>query len=90
MTTTRSILQIVLRRGIWRVWLDGKVFGDYRSKSQALEAAQAAQRAMAGVGRIAEVVLNSETGGLIYIGTWSRRRATDVEHKAHQWRVERS
>jgi hypothetical protein len=62
MTPMRSILQITLRHGIWRIWLDGKFFGDYRSKSQALEAAEAAQGAMAGVGRIAEVILKPETG----------------------------
>lgn len=56
MTAPQSTLQITLRHGIWRVWLDGKFFGDYRAKSQALEAADAAQRAMATIGRIAVIV----------------------------------
>jgi hypothetical protein len=60
MTKARSILQITLRHGIWRIWLDGKFFGDYRSKIQALEAADAAQRAMATIGRIADVVVKPE------------------------------
>lgn len=56
MTATRSTLQITFRHGIWRVWLDGQFFGDYRAKSQAIEAAEAAQRAMATIGRIADIV----------------------------------
>lgn len=61
MTTARSILQITLRHGIWRIWLDGKFFGDYRSKSEAIEAAEAAQRATAAVGRVADIVVKPET-----------------------------
>lgn len=56
MTAGRSTLQITFRHGIWRVWLDGKFFGDYRAKSQAVEAAEAAQRAMATIGRLADIV----------------------------------
>lgn len=61
MTPVRSILQINLRHGIWRIWLDGKFFGDYRSRSQAVEAAEATQRAMATSGRIADIVVKPET-----------------------------
>lgn len=61
MTATRSTLQITLRHAIWRVWLDGKFFGDYRAKSQAVEAAEAAQRAMATTGRIADIVDKTES-----------------------------
>lgn len=56
MTAGRSTLQITFRHGIWRVWLDGKFFGDYRAKSQAVEAAETAQRAMATIGRLADIV----------------------------------
>lgn len=55
----RSILQLTFRRGIWRVWLDSKFFGDYRTKSQAMEAAEAAKQAMSGVGRSADIVVES-------------------------------
>jgi hypothetical protein len=58
---TAPVIQINLRHGIWRIWLDGKFFGDYRSKSQALEAAEAAQRAMATIGRMGDVVVKPET-----------------------------
>jgi len=61
MTPLRSILQITLRHGIWRIRLDGEFFGDYRSKSHALEAANTAQRAMAETGRIAEVAMTPDT-----------------------------
>lgn len=62
MTPVRSILQIKLRHGIWRIWHDGKFFGDYRSKSQAVEAAEAAQCAMATLGKIADIVVEPEIG----------------------------
>jgi hypothetical protein len=61
MTPVGSILQINLRHGIWRIWLDGKFFGDYRSRSEAVEAAEAAKRAMATSGRIADIVVKPET-----------------------------
>lgn len=60
MTPERSILQIELRHGIWRIWLDGKFFGDYRTKSKACEAANAARTAMARIGRLADIVLKDE------------------------------
>lgn len=62
MTPARPILHITLRHGIWRVWHEGKFFGDYRSKTQAVDAAEAAQRAMATRGKIAQVVVEPETG----------------------------
>jgi hypothetical protein len=60
MTAVRSTLQITLRHGIWRIWLDGEFFGDYRSRRQAVEAAEAAQRAMAGHGRVSDIVVTPD------------------------------
>lgn len=60
MDVDRSILQITLRHGIWRIWLDGRFFGDYRSRRQAVESAEAAQRAMAALGKRADVVVAPE------------------------------
>ena len=37
MIAPRSTFQIALRHGIWRVTLDGAFFGDYRSKTHAIE-----------------------------------------------------
>jgi hypothetical protein len=56
----RSLLQITLQHGVWRVTLDGRFFGDYRSKSQAIESAEEARRAMAISGRITNVVVAAE------------------------------
>ena len=60
MTQARSTLKIVLRHGIWRIWLDGRFFADYRSKDQAIAGAEAAQRAMANLGKLADVVVTTE------------------------------
>lgn len=84
MTPLRSILQITLWHGIWRIRLDGEFFGDYRSKSHALEAANTAQRAMAETGRIAEVANDAGRESVLGdAGTWPRKRATNIEFKAH-------
>ena len=56
----RSTLQITPRHGIWRIWLDGRFFADYRSKDQAIAGAHAAQRAMATLGKLADVVVSAE------------------------------
>jgi hypothetical protein len=58
-TKARSNLQITLRHGIWRIWLDGKFFGDYRSLSEAVDGAEAAQRAMAAQGTIVDIVVRA-------------------------------
>jgi hypothetical protein len=60
MNAFRSTLQITLRHGIWRTWLDGKFFGDYRSKANALAGAAVQQRAMASAGKIVGIVVKSE------------------------------
>ena len=60
MTQARSTLKIERRHGIWRIWLDGRFFADYRSKDQAIAGAEAAQRAMATLGKPADVVVATE------------------------------
>ncbi len=57
MSTTPSIIQIVLRRGIWRVTLDGAFYGDYRSKRHATESADAAAMTIRKAGRQAQLLL---------------------------------
>jgi hypothetical protein len=42
MAASRLTFRILLRHGIWRVSLDGRFYGDYRSRSDALEAAEQA------------------------------------------------
>lgn len=56
-SAARSTLHVALRRDIWRIWLNGSVFGDYASKEQAVETAEAAKRVMAAIGKAADVVV---------------------------------
>ena len=56
MIAPRSTLQIALRHGIWRVTLDGAFFGDYRSKTHAIEGLDDARRALTAAGRVVNVV----------------------------------
>lgn len=61
MSTAPSIIQIVLRRRIWRVTLDGAFYGDYRSKRHATESADAAASTLRKAGR--QVQLLTEPKG---------------------------
>lgn len=58
-----STLQITLRHGIWRVWRDGKFFGDYRARDYALDAAQAEQRRAAKSGGSVSILITPEASG---------------------------
>lgn len=51
-----SIIQITLRRRIWRLTLDGVFYGDYRSERHALESAEAAAVMMRQAGRSVKIV----------------------------------
>lgn len=53
----RSVLKITFRHGIWRVWLDGAFYGDYRSKSLAVEGAEEKKRILARDGRPSDIVV---------------------------------
>lgn len=55
MSAPASVFHLAVRHQIWRVTLDGAFFGDYRSKSQAMEGVDEARRAMKTVGRTATV-----------------------------------
>lgn len=54
--STPSMIHISLRHGIWRVTLDGAFYGDYRSRGDATDSANAAAAALRGQGRIVTVV----------------------------------
>jgi hypothetical protein len=60
MSTLKSTFQLNLRRGIWRVTLDGAFYGDYRSKLQALEGAESGAQALRDSGRAAQVQVPAE------------------------------
>jgi hypothetical protein len=51
-----AIIRIGLQRGVWRVTLDEKFYGDYRSKMHAAESADSAARALRERGRIVHVL----------------------------------
>lgn len=52
MALPQSTFVVTLRHRIWRVTFDGLFFGDYRSKRQALDGIEQAQRKLASVARI--------------------------------------
>lgn len=54
-----SIIQITLRRRIWRLTLDGVFYGDYRSERHALESAEAAAVTMRQAGRPVKIITTS-------------------------------
>jgi len=60
MSVVRSTLQITLWHDIWRMSLDGRFFGDYRSREDAVSAAEAAQAVMVAIGGLAEIVITSD------------------------------
>ncbi len=51
-----SIFHIQQRHRIWHVLVDGAFFGDYRSKSLALDSVEEAKRALEQSGRSVKVV----------------------------------
>ena len=57
MSAPQSVFAIKLHHGIWRMTLDGRFFGDYRSKDQALEGVAAARLVLGAVGSSARVVI---------------------------------
>jgi hypothetical protein len=52
-----SVIQITLRRRIWRLTLDGAFYGDYRSERHALESAEAAAVTMRQAGRSVKIIV---------------------------------
>jgi len=58
--TLRSIFQLALRHGIWRVTLDGAFFGDYRAKAHALDGLSDARRELTAAGRSIDVLMPAE------------------------------
>jgi hypothetical protein len=55
MSAPRSTFQLTLRHSIWRVTLDGVFYGDYRTKRQALESAEAGAQALRDNGRHVQI-----------------------------------
>lgn len=55
MSAPASTFHITLRHGIWRVTLDGAFYGDYRSRGQAIEGADAAAATLRSQGRIVTI-----------------------------------
>jgi hypothetical protein len=51
-----STLFTTLRRGIWRVTLDGAFYGDYRSARHASDSVEAAALALRKAGRVVNVI----------------------------------
>jgi hypothetical protein len=51
-----STFCVALYRGIWRVTLDGKFYGDYRSKQNALDSLNEKSRALENAGVVVNVV----------------------------------
>jgi hypothetical protein len=51
-----STLQITLRRGIWRVTLDGAFYGDYRTSRHASDSVNAAAAALRAKGSVVTIV----------------------------------
>lgn len=62
MNAARSTFEILRRHNIWRVTLDGRFFGDYRSSRQADEAVHAAAVALRAHGRTVHVVTTLANG----------------------------
>jgi hypothetical protein len=60
MTASKSTFELVLRHGIWRVTLEGAFYGDYRSKLQAMEAAESGAQALRDRGHAADVRVPSD------------------------------
>lgn len=56
MSDSPAIFQTILRRGIWRVTLDGAFYGDYRTQRHANESVDAAARGLRGSGRAVQIV----------------------------------
>lgn len=63
MSAPLSVFQIGKRHAIWSVKLDGAFFGDYRTKSLALERVRDAKDALDAAGRIVTVVMTSPDKG---------------------------
>jgi len=51
-----AIIRIGLRRGVWRVTLDDKFYGDYRSEMHAAESADSAASSLREGGRVVHVL----------------------------------
>lgn len=56
MNAPTTTISTTLRRGIWRVTLDGAFYGDYRSARHASESAEAAALALRKSGRVVNVI----------------------------------
>jgi hypothetical protein len=57
MAVPSSVIQITLRRRIWRLTLDGAFYGDYRSERHAVESAEAAAVTMRRAGRSVKIIM---------------------------------
>ncbi len=58
MTVPVSTFAINLHHGIWRMTLDGRFFGDYKSRALALEGVAAARLVLGAVGSSARVLIS--------------------------------
>ncbi|MBL8537021.1 MAG: hypothetical protein JNM59_06420 [Hyphomonadaceae bacterium] len=56
MNQAPAIVQVVLRRRIWRVTIDGAFCGDYRSERHAAESAEAAASTLRAQGRTVQIL----------------------------------
>lgn len=57
MSISNAVYSVQAHRGLWRVSLDGKYFGDYRSKEHALASVATAMRCLEATGRFASIVV---------------------------------
>jgi hypothetical protein len=61
MNRPASILSITLKRGVWRLTLDGAFYGDYRSQRHASESAEAAAAALRNEGHSVNIITSAAT-----------------------------
>jgi len=55
MSEPPAIIDVTLRRRVWRVTLDGVFYGDYRSERHAADSVQAAAAALRKSGRLVHI-----------------------------------
>lgn len=55
MSALPAIIDVTLRKRIWRVTLDGAFYGDYRSERHATESVEAAAAALRKSGRVVQI-----------------------------------
>ncbi|GAM97126.1 hypothetical protein U91I_00750 [alpha proteobacterium U9-1i] len=62
MDAAHSTILTTLRRGIWRVTVDGAFYGDYRTARHANDSAEAAAVALRQTGRVVKVLTEPVIG----------------------------